>query len=183
MKLIFAFIIIVMSSAVFAQEIATNKGEETAPDTKIYPSNVLYINPVHLSKGNITLSYERFTKPNKSYKVTLSGGEKENYILAAFDVNYYMSPPSLINTFLGLSFTAYESPILTGVPVSRPFYNFSESLEDEYHLGVQVKNGILFRLTKFIYFKIDTAIGPFYNLSEKEWRAVWAINLNLGIPF
>ncbi len=172
-----------MSLMAFSQELPTNKKESTEPEDINFRKNVLYINPAHLIKGNITLGYEKFTKSRKSYKVTLSGGEKENYILVAFDVNYYMSSPSLINPFLGFSLTAYESPILTGVPVSRPFYDFSESLEDEYHLGLQVKNGILFRLTKFMYFQMDMAIGPFYNLSEKEWRAVWAINLNLGIPF
>lgn len=148
-----------------------------------FKTNLLNINPMHLSEGNLTLSYEKFIAAQKSFRVILSGSEKANYILVQFDVNYYTAKPASLNYFLGLGLFGYESPILTGVPVYHPFNKFSESEEDVYSLGLQVKNGILFRLSEFANFEMDLAIGPSYNLTEKKWLAVWGINLNLGVPF
>ena len=88
-----------------------------------------------------------------------------------------------MNYFLGLGLFGYESPILTGVPVYHPFNKFSESEEDIYTLGLWVKNGVLFRISKFAFFEMDMAFGPSYNLTAKKSLAVWAINLNLGVPF
>src|SRR5262245_35405799 len=79
--------------------------------------NVLYLNPVHLAKGNITLTYERFTAPRRSFKVMLSGSEAEDYVAVAADLNYYPAPPAPLNWFIGGSVLGYESPIVTGVPI------------------------------------------------------------------
>lgn len=164
--------------------IAQQKMEKpSAHHTFDYPRNVLFVNPMNLTKGNLTLSYERFFKPQISYKITISGGDKANYIWLQFDANRYTSQPAKINHFIGLSAIAYESPILTGVPIYHPFNKFSESLEDVYFIGLQLKNGALFRITSFMYFEIDAAIGPAYNLSNKELLAIWTININLGVPF
>jgi len=163
--------------------------EDTENDDKdfeqglAFKTNLLYINPVHLSKGNLTLSYEKFIAEQKSFKIILSGSEKANYILVEIDANYYTSKPASINYFLGIAFFGYESPIVTGVPVYHPFNKFSESEEDIYSLGLQVKNGVLFRLSKFVFFEMDMAFGPSYNLTDKKWLAAWSINLNLGVPF
>ena len=157
-----------------------NKKTSFDPDFK---TNILYINPGHLSKGNLTLSYEKFIALQKSFKIILSGSDKANYILVQFDANYYTAKPASMNYFLGLGLFGYESPILTGVPVYHPFNKFSESEEDIYTLGLWVKNGVLFRISKFAFFEMDMAFGPSYNLTEKKWLAVWAINLNLGVPF
>lgn len=179
------FILLLLLHIIFAQaqnnEITTE--EKISGDDQYFKSNLLYFNPVHLSKGNITLSYERFIARQKSYKIILSGSEKANYILVEFDANYYTSKPASINHFLGLALFGYESPIVTGVPVYHPFNKFSESEEDIYSLGLQVKNGVLFRISKFAYFEMDMAFGPSYNLTDKKWLAVWSINLNLGVPF
>lgn len=183
MKLRLAIILSLMPGYCFSQKMNIPPAEKTEVEQRFLKTNILYFNPIHISKGNITLSYEKFIQPQKSYKITLSGGEKENYISGSFDANYYFSSPALINYFLGMSLSAYESPIITGVPVYKPFNKFSESLDDQYYVGLQLKNGALFRLSRFMVFEIDAAIGPFYNLSESKWLAVWAINLNLGIPF
>ncbi len=178
------FILILLSAVCgLAQNTLTDSEEKTKIENTGYKTNVLYFNPVHLSKGNITLSYEKFYQQQKSYKIILSGGEKANYILIAFDANYYPSYPSVINYFLGLSALGYESPIITGVPVYHSFNKFSESTDDQYYLGLQLKNGALFRITRNVLFEIDAAIGPAYNLSESKWLAIWAIHLNLGISF
>lgn len=145
--------------------------------------NVLYVNPAHAVNGNITLSYERFTGSRTSFKVMLSGGEKANYVAIAFDLNYYPASPAAINYFIGGSFMMYESPIVTGVPVSQPWNRFFESPDDQYHVALQLKNGGLLRFREFLHFAIDGAIGPAFNLNEGKWLAVWAIGVNLGIPF
>jgi hypothetical protein len=82
------------------------------------------VNPAHVVNGNITLSYERFTGSRSSFKVILSGGEQANYLAVAFDLNYYPAPPAAVNYFIGGSFMTYESPIVTGVPVSQPWNRF-----------------------------------------------------------
>jgi hypothetical protein len=145
--------------------------------------NVLYVNPVHLLNGNVTLSYERFSGWDRSFRVTLSGGEKASYVAAAFDLSYYPAPPTAINYFIAGSLMAYESPIRTGVPVSQPWNRLFESSDDRYYVGLQVKNGALFRLRDSLWFGIDAAIGPGLSLNEGTWLCVWAINLNVGIPF
>src|SRR5262245_25049894 len=104
-------------------------------------TNVLSINPAHLVNGNITLTYERFTGPRRSVRVMLSGGEAASYVAVAADLNHYPALPAALNYFVGASVMAYESPIRTGVPISRPWNRFFESSDDRYFLAVQVKNG------------------------------------------
>lgn len=145
--------------------------------------NVLYVNPLHLAKGNITLSYERFTSPQRSFRVILSGSRQADYVGAAFDLSFYPAPPAAVNYFIGGSFIAYESPILTGVPISQPWNRFFESPDDRYYVGLQVKNGGVFRLREFLNFEIDAAMGPVFNVGQGKWLSVWGIGVNLGIPF
>src|ERR1051325_8474455 len=156
---------------------------DTARSHAAAASNVLYVNPVHLANGNITLSYERFTAPHKSFKVLLSGGVKTNYVAAGVDLNYYPAPPAKINYFLGGSFLMQESPIATGVPISQPWNRFSEGSDDRYFVGLEVKNGGVFRIREFLDFEIDLGVGPAFNLTQRTWLAVWGISVNLGIPF
>ncbi|MBK5285595.1 MAG: hypothetical protein JJE25_09330 [Bacteroidia bacterium] len=145
--------------------------------------NILLINPMHLSKGNITISLEHFMSMKRSFTVTLSGGETDNYVAVECGINYYPAKPAQINYKVGISVLGYESPIRTGVPVSKPVNDFFESDEDEYYLGLQLANGGLFRVSKSIWFEIDGKIGPSENLSKGKWLMVWSINLNLGINF
>src|SRR5205807_1373388 len=103
--------------------------------------NVLFINPVHLTKGNYTLTFERFITLNRSFKFLLSGGEKENYVSAAFEENYYPFKNSSVNYLVGISLMGYESPIATGVPIARPMNQFFESTKDQYYSAMQIVNG------------------------------------------
>jgi hypothetical protein len=183
MKIFFVLALFMHVMTVCAQNSDNGENVTGSSGERDFKSNLLYINPMHLSRENLTLSYEKFIGEQKSYKIILSGSDKANYILVEFDANYYTAKPASINYFLGLALFGYESPIVTGVPVYHPFNKFSESEEDIYSVGLQVKNGLLFRISKVAFFEMDIAFGPSYNLTEKKWLAVWGINLNLGVPF
>src|SRR5687768_10927506 len=180
---IFFVLMLILTNMAYTQSQVSQSEIKTGVEDLDFKTNILYINPAHLFKGNLTLSFEKFIDSRKSLKFIISGSEKAKYILVAVDANYYTSRRSKINYFLGLSAFGYESPIVTGVPVYYPFNKFSESVDDIYYLGLQVKNGAIFKISKFAFFEIDAAIGPVYNIDESKWLAVWAINLNLGIPF
>lgn len=145
--------------------------------------NLLSVNPVHLANGNVTLTFERFTSDQRSFRIILSGGRKDNYVLVAADLNYYPSPRASINWFVGGSLIVYESPIVTGVPITQPWNRFSESGDDRYYVATQLKNGALFRLREFLSLGIDLGIGPALEVTNGSWLWVWSIGLNLGIPF
>ena len=171
-----ALMILAANSAAWTQDRPVQEGESLN-------KNVLMINPIHLLERNYTISYVRFIKSKQSYRVTGSGSEKENYVAVAFNWNYYPALPAPINYFIGGSVIGYETPIRTGVPISRPFYRFFESGDDEYYLGLQLVNGVLFRISKKVLFSVDGMIGPARNLSTSEWLAIWSVNVNIGISF
>ena len=144
---------------------------------------VLYVNSIHLVKNNYTLTLEKFISSERSFKIMLSGGEKENYVAASFDMLFYPCKKTSVSYLTGLSLMGYESPIETGLPVHQPMNKFFESEKDQYYSILQVVNGVLIHLSKHLCFELDGKIGPAYNISESKFLWSWSININLGIPF
>jgi len=157
--------------------------ESVQKNAEFEKKNVLYVNPLNLAAQNYTFTYERFTSSHHSYKIMLSGSEKENYAALAYDWNFYPFKKSAVNYFGGLSLTGYECPLEAGVPISRPVNEFFEGDEDQYSVSLQLVNGALMKLFNRLYFEIDGKIGPEYNLSAKQYRWIWSVNINLGVPF
>src|SRR5262245_36766421 len=77
---------------------------------------VLYINPVHLSKGNYTFIYERMLHSSGSLKVTLSGSEQNDFVAVTLDRNWYLGKDNTFRYFLGLSAGGIETPMETATP-------------------------------------------------------------------
>ncbi len=160
-------------------------GPDTTSSTRrgSEPGQILYLNPVHLTRGNITIGLERFVSLTTTVRMMLSGGTTEAYAFASAGMSRHLGRGSPVSFYLGASVFGYESPIETKVPISAPFNEFFESDQDQYYLGLYFTNGVLFRVWRRVFVTVDASAGPARNISANRWLAAWAINLNLGFPF
>jgi len=147
------------------------------------PAHILYVNPVHLLRRNITVGYEQSGKGALSLRFSVSGGVDSQYVFLSAGVNRRIGHRAPVQYVLGVSVLGYESPIKTGVPITSPFNRFFESGTDRYFIGTQVSNGVLLRTSRVVWVSLDAAIGPAFDISGRRWLTVWAVNLNLGFPF